>query len=585
MESVPAGMEFSPHTRVGALKRYRSEVFDLLIVGGGITGAACARDAASRGLSVALIEQSDFASGTSSKSSKLIHGGLRYLENLEFGLVFEALAERTLLLKTAPHMVRPLPFYFPVFKGDPHNRFQLGLGMILYDLLALFRAPGLHRRFGKRALLKDIPFLRQEGLKGGFRYFDASMWDDALTIEVLRSATTMGAACANYVRAVSPIWSEEAMGAQIVGYRAQDLEAAPTSGASGEFEIRARRTILATGPWADLMGHGLAEGWRTWLKPSKGVHLVFDLKRIPVPGALVMSHPEDGRIAFVMPRPDLGPGVTIVGTTDGPTPTDPARAAIEPADVQYLLRLLDRYFEPLQIKASDILSGYVGVRPLVGESAGEGGGNLAKVSREHEIRTGPGGVTLVAGGKYTTHRKMAEEIVDFSLHHGAVALRAEASGSALKPLRSSRTHEPVNPLATPEAMERAHSRAESQSLVIPPSLIDRYGLEAFEIARLHSELVQAGIAPQSDPEGFPWLGAQFAHLVRTGMVTHLEDFYFRRIPLFLARADHGWGWAKPLAVIWARELGLDPETSIPAELERLRQEIARHEAWRKADTV
>ena len=172
--------EFSYRTRAEALRRFGTEVFDLLVIGGGITGASVARDAASRGLSVALVEKRDFAWGTSSRSSKLIHGGLRYLENLEFGLVFEALSERALLLKTAPHMVRPLPFYFPVYEGDAHGKGTMKLGMWLYDLLAMFRTPEFHKTLSAAAMTKEFLFIRQPGLKGGFRYYDASMWDDVL---------------------------------------------------------------------------------------------------------------------------------------------------------------------------------------------------------------------------------------------------------------------------------------------------------------------------------------------------------------------------------------------------------------------
>src|SRR5437879_1914815 len=170
--------EFSFRSRADSIRRFGTEVFDLLVIGGGISGASVARDAASRGLKVALVEKRDFAWGTSSLSSKLIHGGLRYLENFEFGLVFEALSERSLLLRTAPHMVRPLPFYFPVYEGDAHSKGQLGLGMWLYDLLAMFRTPEFHRNLSSPQMVEEIPFIRQAGLKGGFRYYDASMWDD-----------------------------------------------------------------------------------------------------------------------------------------------------------------------------------------------------------------------------------------------------------------------------------------------------------------------------------------------------------------------------------------------------------------------
>jgi len=200
--------EFSFKTRQRAIDRFKSEVFDLLIVGGGITGASVARDAQSRGLNVALIEKGDFASGTSSASSKLIHGGVRYLENFEFKLVFEALSERTHLLKTSPNMVRPLPFYLPVYETDPRGKIILSLGLWLYDLLALFRAPGFHKRFSKKQMLKEMPALKPEGLTGGFMYYDASMWDDVMVVENAHAAYDLGSTLANYVEGISPIWVE-----------------------------------------------------------------------------------------------------------------------------------------------------------------------------------------------------------------------------------------------------------------------------------------------------------------------------------------------------------------------------------------
>lgn len=372
----------------------------MLIIGGGITGAATARDATMRGLKVALVEMSDFAEGTSSRSSKLAHGGFRYLENMEFKLVFEALSERTNLLKTVPEMVKPLPFYFPVYKGDKHSRFIINLGMWLYDILALFRAPGFHKNMSAKRLLKDIPFLKKEGLKGGFRYYDASMWDDVLTVEVMRDAHDRGAEVANYTEAKKPIFYND----KLIGFIMKDHESGM------EFDVKAKKVVVCAGPWTDMVGKTIDANWKPWLKPSKGVHLVFDLKKIPVPGAMVMNHPADGRISFVIPRTDMGDGVVIVGTTDGSTPDDPEKAEVEKADVKYLLDMLNGNYPDLNITEDDILSAYVGVRPLMGGTHDD----LQKVSREHFIGEGPGGSVIVAGGKYTTFRTMAVEIVDFA---------------------------------------------------------------------------------------------------------------------------------------------------------------------------
>ena len=546
--------EFSFRTREQALARQRSETFDFLVVGGGITGAAVARDAAARGYSVALVEKDDFATGTSSRSSKLIHGGVRYLENLEFGLVFEALAERALLLKTVPHMVRPLPFYMAVYEGDKHSKGLLNLGLWLYDLLALFRTPEFHRSFSREGLLKEIPFLKSEGLQGGLKYSDASMWDDVLVVETARSAHTLGAAIATYTEALSPLWEGE----RVAGFRVRDRET------SQDFDLKARRTIICAGPWLDELGRKLKADWKPWLTPSKGVHLIFDLKRIPVPGALVMSHPEDGRISFVIPRPDYGAGVVIVGTTDSPSPRDPGAVDVERADIDYLMNLLRKYFPSLDLKDSDILSTYAGVRPLFGPAASGGdSASLQKVSREHHIGTGPGGTLLVAGGKYTTHRKMAEEIVDSAIR----AWKKDASAPAM-PRVSERasTRAPVNPAATADAMAATRRQLPS----VEPKLLDRYGSGAREI----QECVQGSAEPS--PEGFPSLEGQLRFAIRREMVLHLEDFVFRRAPLFAARKDHGAPWFEKLARVWSEERGGDAQT----ELKHLQERVARQSVIR-----
>lgn len=566
--------EFSFRTRKKALERFQNEKFDLLVIGGGITGAGVARDAATRGLKVALVEKSDFASGTSSRSSKLIHGGLRYLENFEFGLVFEALSERALLLKQVPHMVKPLPFYLPVYEGDLHGKWIMGLGLWLYDVLALFRAPEFHQNLSKKRLLQIIPFLNPEGLKGGFKYYDASMWDDVLAIETLRSASRLGAAIANYCEAIAPIKNAHD---QVRGYRVRDSESGQ------EIEVRARRVVVCGGPWTDILGMQAASDWKNWLTPSKGVHLIFDLNRIPVPGAMTMSHPEDGRIAFVIPRRDLGQGVVIVGTTDGPSPSDPGEAKIDSDDVTYILNLLNRYLPSLKLTQEDILSGYVGVRPLAARAAHYGKKNsesaseeasLRQVSREHFIGRGPGGTVFVAGGKYTTYRRMAEEIVDFTLNEWKKDPAAKKNEDQIPSgLKAPQTKTPVNPEATGEALDRARMRAEQLGIKVAEGLWSRYGAEALEIAR-------AARKDGGDPDGFPCLEEQLRHNLRYGMVMHLEDFYLRRIPLFACRKDHGRPWMDTLLRVWSEECGLDVD-AVAAEKRRLEATIAKYSDWEK----
>lgn len=585
--------EFSYRSRLESIKRFRNEKFDLLVVGGGITGAAVARDAVSRGLKVALVERNDFAFGTSSRSSKLIHGGLRYLQNMELGLVFEALAERAFLLKAVPHLVRPLPFYFPVYRQDSRGKGLMGLGLWLYDLLALFRTPGFHKGLSRKKVLEDIPFLRSEGLVGGFRYYDASMQDDVLVIETLRAAHGQGAAVANYVEALKPLWD----GDRISGFRVHDKE---DPSPSAEFDLRAHRTVICAGPWTDQVGETLSPEWRRWLTPSKGVHLVFDLARIPVPGALVMTHPEDGRIAFVIPRKDFGAGVAIVGTTDGPTSFDPDHAEVTRNEVDYLMGLLNRYLPDLKLTDADILSAYVGVRPLMGaeresSSSGKSGKNqstetsrgqesasvLQKVSREHHIDRGPGGTVIVAGGKYTTHRQMAGEIVDLAIQLWKEDFKARPGSYFPPDLTAPRVDQSLNPEITAASLRMAQSVDTTKGLKVPEELLARYGLQAVEWAEDRLQAPKEGSAPAA---GVEFLEERFKYSMQHEMVIHLEDFYFRRSALYMSRKDHGLPFVEKLQSLLLEENG---KTKVSQglkgiEIERLNAEILKRTAWQRS---
>ncbi len=579
--------EFSSASRRRALERFRTEVFDFLVIGGGITGAAVARDAASRGLNVALVERDDFASGTSSASSKLVHGGLRYLENFEFKLVFESLSERAHLIRTQPNMVRWLKFYLPVYASDARGRGLISIGLWLYDLLSLFRAPHFHRRLSREQMLAELPKLSPDGLVGGFTYYDASMWDDVMCVENARAAHDLGAAIAPRVEAIEPVWNARK---RIDGFRCRDGETGESIG------IRAKRTIVCGGPFTDLLGEILLRGapseeaakfaeknghWRHWLKPSRGTHLVFAKDRLPVAGAMLLSNIEDARVSFVIPREDFGPGVVIVGTTDAPSPPDPAEVRAEDEDVAYLLRLLARYFPEAKLGTADVIAKYVGVRPLMdpafGQSTGEGGGSLAKVSREHHIGRGPGGTTVVAGGKYTTHRTMALEIVDKALAHWADDYWRELA-DRVPAWRRPRTDTSTNPAVTREAVAAFREtiapaiRAGNVDRTALEELVERYGADAREVLELHALYPESG----PSPEGFPYLEAQLRHGIRKEMVLRLEDFYFRRIPLYLCRKDHAESWIEPLSKVWADELG-KAEAARLDECAELRAKIARRD--------
>ena len=514
--------EFSHKTRLQNLDRLEQEEFDFLVIGGGITGAGVAWDASSRGYKVALVEKYDYAHGTSSRSSKLVHGGLRYLENYEFPLVFEALSERTYLLQSAPHLVKPLPFYMPVYKDSPNPSYLLSAGMWFYDILSLFRAPSLHQRLSAGTSGRMIPGIKKEGLVCSFKYYDASMWDDALVLDVLLKAHELGACITSRTTAIQP--SKDQAG-NITSMRVRDELTGK------EKTIKFKRLIVCAGVWTDEVGKMLdGAEWKQWLAPSRGTHLVFDWKRFPVPGAVTMQI-QDGRIAFVIPRHDYGQGITIVGTTDGPITLPPDQVEDETKaiaeDRAYLIDLLSQYFPDLHLTDKDVINHYIGIRPLVSPNRTQSGKSkdLQKVSREHTIDHGPGGSVFVAGGKYTTFRKMAEQIVDFATHDWGH--------------RRARTDTLIFDPAAPTRVQRAREVARAKGYSIPEKLFDRYGADAIEIYQIHEKNCDQ---TQKDPDGFPLIEAQFRYAIRHQMVMSVEDFVRRRQPLHLCRQDQGAPW-------------------------------------------
>lgn len=496
---------FSPADRAVHRQRLQNQVFDLVIVGGGINGAGVARDACLRGMKVALIEARDFASGTSSKSSKLVHGGIRYLENFEFHLVFEALSERKKLLDLAPHLVHPLRFFIPLYQGGRVGMFKMGLGMWVYDALALFDAPESHDRLTAKESVENIPSLQSEGLLGGYTYSDAYTDDDRLVFETLRSANEKDLSAANYVKAIG---CQQNQDGKVVAIKALDERSGE------EFWVRGRHFLSTVGPWTDELGSQFFKDWKVKLRPTKGVHLTFTRERFPLPSAVVMA--AESRIVFAIPRHEM----VIVGTTDTDFKGDLNTVRAEPEDVSYLLGVIEKYFPGLKISSSDIVASYAGVRPLVHDGSSTAG----KTSREHTIMTDEHGVTYIMGGKYTTYRLIAEQAVDEILKSFPLSERVKF-GVCL-------TDAPLNPKVTREVLQRLEVHARDLARLSPLSvaecrlLIERHGLEAFEMVKSFSGLKSA-------------IEFEAAHAISTTMCMNLTDFYFRRVPLFLAEPDHG----------------------------------------------
>ena len=378
--------------RSETLTKLSSHPFDLLVVGGGITGAGIARDASLLGLSVALIDKNDFGSGTSSRSSRLVHGGVRYLEHGHVHLVFEASAERRRLRRIAPHLVRPLAFTWPVYEGQRMARWKLRAGLTLYDALSLFRNFRRHRNLSKERVLSVEPNLRRTQLRGGVRYYDASTDDANLTLANVLDARALGAVVANHVAMTGAAPPAD-------GLRVTRVEDSLTGERA---EIRSRVVVNATGPWSDTVESMQGGAPASAVQGSKGVHLAVDRNRIGNRDAIVMLHPRDGRVMFTLPAG----AQTIFGTTDTFTNVSPDEVRASESDVAYVLEAANAYFPDARLQRGDVVSAWAGIRPLMPSS-----GSSVSASREHLIRSAPGSVRIT-GGKLTTYRIMATQVVD-----------------------------------------------------------------------------------------------------------------------------------------------------------------------------
>jgi glycerol-3-phosphate dehydrogenase len=518
--------------RSAALASLGRESFDVLIVGGGIVGAGSLLDAASRGLRVALIEQTDIAAGTSSRSSRLTHGGLRYLEQFHLGLVQEALDERARLTRLAPHLVRLEPFLFPIY-GLPlvHQGFY-GAGILLYDLLGSRHGAGFARHMRPGAALEFAPQLRRDGLQAAIRYHDGVEDDARYTLAVLRTALGLGAIAATRIRAEAPILE----GGRAVGVRATDLET------GAEVEIRATHVVDATGAWAAHPEERFAPvPGAGRIVPSRGAHIVIRRDRLQAQGGMTLRIP--GRVVFIIPWPNHW----IIGTTDHADERPPARPTALDEDVDELLGVVNNRMT-LELSRDDILGTYAGLRPLVGDV----GGSTVKASREHKVTTGPSGVVRIGGGKYTTYRVMARDTIDAAL--GPAAAKARPSGTAELPMVGAA---PLSDLA------QLASRLERETGLAPAlarRLVDRHGTEADDVVELGRarDLLRPLGQGVAGGEGIEQLEAEVAWAGVAELAWGLDDVLARRMRLSQELPDRGAGIAPRVAEILGAELGWDP---------------------------
>ena len=529
-----SSQEFSSRTRQENLDGIREANLDLIIVGGGITGAAIARDATMRGFKVVLLEKGDFASGTSSRSSKLIHGGLRYLRHAKLGLVFGALRERWTLRTNAPRFTKPVTFLIPVYKDSRTRKFELSLGLGLYDTLALFRTPKRHGWLRPDQLKAREPSLRSDGLLGGGLYSDFMTDDARLVLAIVKDAWTRGALVANYTEVVG----FEKSNGRIVGLQAVDL----ISGT--QLTIYGKIVVNATGPWSDKFRQLDDLSSEPKLRPAKGTHLLLPRALIENKDAVVLESRRDGRELFLIPWNE----VCLLGTTDTDYDGDLDHVAPSREDVEYLLDCLHEYFPDRKVMKEDIVSGYAAVRPL----AAELGVTEDDVSRDQLIFESSSGLVSIIGGKLTTNRSMAVALVN----HVARKLAREF---ATHEERGCQTSE--HPLDYDDA-QIAHA---VNDLLLEPGvnhdvaahLVESYGPDAAKVLEISRENVtlQSRIDPRE-----PYLVAEARYAAKYQMAMKLVDFMFRRTQLAIRLKDHGRSVARKVADEMANELGWPPET-------------------------
>jgi glycerol-3-phosphate dehydrogenase len=544
-----------PHERAAALGALAASEFQVLVVGGGVVGAGVALDAATRGLSVGLVEARDFGSGTSSRSSKLIHGGLRYLEQLDFGLVREALTERALLLqRIAPHLIKPVSFLFP-FSHIGWERAYIGAGVSLYDLLGVTRGQvrGLpvHRQLTRSAALRLAPALRKSALTGALLYWDAQVDDARYVVDLMRTAVTHGAQAASRTQVTGFLREGE----RVTGVRAVDLE----SGA--ELLIRAQQVVNATGVWTDEIQAMVGGRGSINVRASKGVHLVVPRDRIQSHTGIILRTPSS--VLFVIPWGRHW----IIGTTDTDWALSKAHPAASKADIDYVLSQINRVLA-VPLTPDDVEGVYAGLRPLL---AGESD-STSKLSREHTVAHPVPGLVMIAGGKYTTYRLMARDAVD-----------AVAHGLDGKVAPSCTDQVPLAGADGFQAMWNARSAlAKSSGLHVAriEHLLRRYGTLIGEVLDLIAADPSLG-KPLGGAEDY--LRVEAVYAVTHEGARHLGDVLARRTHISIETWDRGLSAADEVAELMSVPMKWRAK-QLAREVENYRAEVAAERKSQEADT-
>ncbi|MEU2546485.1 glycerol-3-phosphate dehydrogenase/oxidase [Streptomyces roseolus] len=556
-----------PAERAAALAAMAERELDVLVVGGGVVGAGTALDAVTRGLSTGIVEARDWASGTSSRSSKLIHGGLRYLEMLDFALVREALKERGLLLeRLAPHLVKPVPFLYPL-QHRGWERLYAGSGVALYDAMSVSSGHGrglpAHRHLSRKGALRVAPCLRRDALTGALQYYDAQMDDARFVLTLVRTAASYGALAAARARVTGFLREGE----RVVGARVQDVET------GGEYVIRAKQIVNATGVWTDDTQALIGERGQFHVRASKGIHLVVPKDRIHSTTGLILR--TEKSVLFVIPWGRHW----IIGTTDTDWDLDKAHPAASSADIDYLLEHVNTVLAT-PLSRDDVQGVYAGLRPLL---AGESDAT-SKLSREHTVAHPVPGLVVVAGGKYTTYRVMAKDAVDEAVHGlGLGASPARSAWGGVAPCVTEDT--PLLGAEGYRALWNARARIAARTglhVVRIEHLLNRYGSLAEEVLALVAEDPSLGepLAAADD-----YLRAEVVYAASHEGARHLDDVLTRRTRVSIETFDRGTRSAREAAGLMAPVLGWD-EGQIEREVEHYEKRVeAERESQRQPDDL
>lgn len=517
-----------------------ADVYDVIVIGGGITGAGIALDAASRGLKTILVEKGDFASGTSSKSTKLVHGGLRYLQNLQFKVTLESVRERELLSKLAPHMVWSLPFVIPMYENERFKNLKLNVGLWVYDLMAGKRGKGFHKKVSRNEVRSLCPGVRQEGLIGGLVYYDCRTDDARHTLEVIKTACSHGAIALNYTR-VAGIFKEDGRvrGVDVVDALAGvDAEVVRLSG---------HVVINATGVWSQKTTELTGRKSSTEVVPAKGIHLTFNKDRLPIQCAMLLPSPQgDKRFCFAVPWYDS----IVVGTTDTAYDGDLDDVRVEDDEIDYCLEALNCAFPDAHFKRADITGTYAGLRPLVRSSGAKG--STADLSRGHHLEESLDGLITIAGGKLTTYRPMASETVD-------VAVRALRIQNPWRSIPKSCTDKlMLGGWHNADAVDRRTSMFVDMATVLGLSdntanyLPTAYGAATSAVLEL---AIDDPSLREPISAAHPYILAQVVYAVRHESAQTLDDVLARRVRLSITDKQAALAAAETVSRLMAAELG------------------------------